>query len=375
MKITKKFAAAVCIAVIAGSAFAKTNAGYTATATTIENDAWKFMNVLDWSTVEYDKYLAFVDVGTDSTGNFAIAKRVGSGGKNVFAFAWEGNTWAKNHKNTYDFFFGTGNIGLDFTLGVAKEKVNLAETGTDVKLDATMVSPAFTFGMNLSETFGVTAGFGIPFAVVDEEVGGYDATTSVVNPSLSLGATLKLINKKTETGKLDFGYNGTWSVLTVDYDDFDSKTTMVSPVNTFYARFRYNNDVTKKLTYGFKAYCGFSFIGKSELKAEVGSSSSTTTGDLGTLLVPTIYNGVKYALKPTVDLMAGVSTSLPTVKCADVGGDNDFTCGDLSNTYYAGVSIKPSKNVSIDGVAVIGYENSLDDIWKDEIHLSVTAKF
>ena len=30
---------------------------------------------------------------------------------------------------------------------------------------------------------------------------------------------------------------------------------------------------------------------------------------------------------------------------------------------------------SIDGVAVIGYENSLDDIWKDEIHLSVTAKF
>lgn len=375
MKITKKFAAAVCMAVIAGSAFAKSNAGYEATASTIENDAFKFMNVLDWSTVEYDKYLAFVDIGTDSTGNLAIAKRVGSGGKNVFAFAWEGNTWAKDHFNTYDFFFGTGNMGLDFTLGVAKNEVDLAAAGTNVKVDATVVSPAFTFGMNLSETFGVTAGFGIPFAVVDEEVGGYDATTSVVNPSLSLGATLKLINKKTETAKLDFGYNGTWSILTIELDDVDSKTTAVSPINTLFAQFRYNNDVTKKLTYGFKAYLGFSFIGKSEVKTEVGSSSSTTTGDLGTSFIPTIANGVKYALKTTVDLMAGVETALPSVKCDDVGGDNDYTCGDLSNTYYAGVSIKPAKNVSIDGRVVIGYENSLDDVWKDEIHISVTAKF
>lgn len=375
MKITKKFAAAVCMAVIAGSAFAKTNAGYTATASTIENDAFKFMNVLDWSTVEYDNYLAFVDIGTDATGNLAIAKRVGSGGKNVFGFAWEGNTWAKNHRNTYEYFFGTGNMGLDFTLGVEKESVDFGEAGATAGIDATMVSPVFTFGMNLSETFGVSATFGIPFAVVDEEINGNDAKASVVTPTLSLGATLKLINKKNATGKLDFGYNGTWAVMTIDYDDFDSKTTVVSPMNTLFAQFRYNNDVTKKLTYGFKAYCGFSFIGKSEVKAEVGSSSSTTTGDLGTSLVPTIANGVKYALKPTVDLMAGVSTSLPTVRCADVGGDNDFTYGNMNNTYYAGVSIKPSKNVSIDGVAVIGYENSLDDIWKDEIHLSVTAKF
>lgn len=261
-------------------------------------------------------------------------------------------------------------------------KFTFSEAGTELSdnynmgnVSTTLFSPSFSFGMNATDTIGITAGFAVPFAKEDIQYNSTDMEMSLAVPTLSAGVTVKVINKKVATGKLDFGYVGSWAVITGDFEDSDGKLTSVIPNNTLYAQFRYNYDFSKKFTYGFKAYVPFSFIGKSDTEIEFGGTKISEKGDLTTVFNPSLSNGVMYSVKPTFDLKAGIYTELPNVKCDDVGGDDNYTVSNMTNSYYIGFTVKPSKNVLIDAVANVGHENSLDDVWKTTIHASVTAKF
>ena len=328
------------------------SAAYDGSAHTVEDEAYYLMNVLDWSSLKFDKTYVFSNLNSTSSGNLAAFFHTKN--KNVIGLGWEGNLWSETSYNSVTAFYGWNKFALA-----------LNYTG--------YISPAWYLDGNVCNDY--------------KNLGGNAEFGAIVNKNFALSFSLGFSNT-----------SGAINTAEIDYSTFTANTDLVYSLKN-------DNNLNAKL---FLDYTGSfatrkSKIGNNETKAKYSQNIivpgtkllyhlnnnlayglyaavpvTITSGDnipTDTSLEFTVSNGICYAIKPNqIFFNTGIELVLPSITFHK---DADTERGLFYSTFYAGFSFILANRICIDLSTGINPNNGvkLDDIWNQSFSISVSAKF
>ena len=313
-----------------------------ATARTVEDDVYTLMNVNDWKKTQFNSFIAFTSIDSNSSGNAAVGLHLDS---NVLAFRWKGNLWSDSSTNSFTGFLGWNNLGF---------KLTISEAHSDTH-------SIITTSVNDYSLFGISAEFGMP--INDKLYFDTDLDFSIEKGNTSPNTTLSLtefilfgdifyILKDTEnfTAKIHGGYTGYFD--TTKYLNNDTTENL----NVLFTGAKLQYKPIEQFIYGLNAETQISF-GDDIFEWDI-----------------FIRNGFSLALKPDVlFLNAGIETSLPYI--LSVNGTT--TKGTFNTDFYLGLSYAPVQNIRIDACADITNITggvSVDDMINEKFSLSLVVK-
>lgn len=353
MKNLKRLAIACLIFAFGTSAFAINSGLRLGSASTLMDDSYYYMNLVDWEKLSFDKFYGFTAINSPNSINLSAAQKTKDG--NLLAYSYNGNLWTKNGYNDFSAFYGFGKMALKFDLGLDETTENATEPYT-------IWIPAISFGMDVSDKFAFSTGLGLSSLKIDEE----DAIYSITSTNVSLFANGYYNIKNTDKlfAQAIFGYSGSFdkAVMEFDMEGMDSQESKTNS-NSFFLGAELQYKPTSAFTYAMKAtFPRFTTFTRAD------ETSYTTMSFF-------VNNGFMVELKPNKFFASfGISTTLPSFTFEE---DVDTVKGTLSNTYYMGMAINLAPQIRLDGRCTITPTEgiSMEKIFQQNLYLSLTAKF
>ncbi len=340
-----------------------------ASAYTIEDDAYNFMNVMDWQKLDFNKFYGYTSIDSRTEGNLGAAFHVG--GSNVLGITWRGNTWDGNPHNDFNVMYGWNNMAIRGGIIQYSED---SKTINGVTVDSYQIYvPNFEFGMNVTDKLAFEAGFGIGFGSVYAEATGIEMKISQTIPALNAMVSYNILDKGNMSGTLGLGYEGSYGTTTTEatVTILGTSTTTKETVNTNQTKFtpfyKMNVAFSDTFTYGLSAAIPFTFSGTSySVDSDTISETSANYVDFK------ICNGFRAALaKDKVNVYGGIETDLPRADFSDSSNNGTFR-----NTFYGGFDVNLSQEVKAElGGQFTPYNGiSMDEIWKQTMYVTIQAR-
>lgn len=340
--LKKAIAITMAALITAGSAFAATGLDelHIGSASSVDNDSVYFNNLLDWNKLMFPKLYGLVSLDSEKTGNMAAAINLKNGGQ-LHAF-WNGNLWEENPENTFSAMYGLKDKA--FKGAIYQKQETILETSFDV----TGLSAGF--GMNVNKKFGFTAELSYLWA----ETSGVKLSDFI----LDAGISYKIKEDAKVLSRVYAGWIGNFMGL-----DAGSTDVKINE-NTIYGTYKFQYNVAKNFTYGFKGIMPITFTSGDGI-------------DTSTKISFELHNGFVAKIKPTLDFAAGIQTTLPSITRTDGSTTKD----DFKNSFYAGLGIDITKEIELAVSANLhpttddsfGSDGeSFDEIWKQSFAISIS---
>lgn len=367
MKFSKKLIIALALSTLGSALFAQGIVGtydgfYYATAGTIEDDAYNFMNVLSWSKLDFNKFYAKTSIKSDSSGNLGFATHIND--NSTLMLSWDGTLWTDS--KMYNYFaalYGIGKLGVSVALNYDKYT-----TYSDQPIK---YSPYIEVGYNLTDKIDLYGSFN--FAFVKSQDDTLNRTVTETNPTVIASAQYKLNDSNNFTSTAGAYYRGAFTNTKDSSSTLDYTTNTNASTNGLYAYYKLNWKPIDNFTYGmyFTPYVTFT---NSKATTTTGSSSTSTSSNTVTTLNFRLRNGFSANLTQKLILNGGIYTTIPSFTFEK---DKDVTPGKFINSFYAGLSLNVTPNVRIDGYSYVSPSNgiSLSEIWYTYVYLTCQVKF
>lgn len=366
MKFSKKLILALVSFTLGAGLFAQGIAGtydgfYYATAYTIEDDAYNFMNVISWKKLNFNKFYAKTSVNSNSSGNLGFATHLNN--DSALMLSWNGTLWTDSGMyNNFVALYGIGNLGVSLAFNYSKDS---SYSDNPVKY-----SPYIEAGYNLTDKIDLYGGFYFNYLKSQD---GTINTITKIDPTAVLGAQYKLNDSNNFSSTVGAYYRGVFSNEKDYYSMSDYTSAINSQLNGLYAYYKLNYKPLDNFTYGmyFTPYVTFSSSKVTETRS---SSSNSTNSNTVTTLGFILKNGFSANLTQKLILNGGIYTTIPSLKFEK---DQNVTPSIFFNSFYAGLSLNVTPNVRIDGYSYIYPTSgiSLNDLWTTKVYLTCQAKF
>lgn len=367
MKFSKKLIIALALSTLGSALFAQGIVGtydsfYYATARTIEDDAYNFMNVISWSKLDFNKFYAKTSIYTSaSSGNLGFATHIND--NSTLMLSWDGTLWTDSGMyNNFVALYGIGKLGVSVAFNYAK---NSSYSDKPIKY-----SPYIEVGYNLTDKIDLYGSFNFAFLKSQDDT--LNRTVTETNPTVLAGAQYKLNDSNNFTSTAGAYYRGAFANTKDSSSTLDYTTNTNASTNGLYAYYKLNWKPIDNFTYGmyFTPYVTFT---NSKTTTTTGSSSSSTSSNTVTTLNFILRNGFSANLTQKLILNGGIYTTIPSFTFEK---DKDVTPGTFSNSFYVGLSLNVTPNVRIDGYSWISPSSiSLNDIWYKYVYLTCQVKF
>lgn len=367
MKFSKKLILALVSCTLGAGLFAQGIVGtydgfYQATAYTIEDDAYNFMNVISWKKLNFNKFYAKTSVNNYQGGNLGFATHINN--DSALMLSWDGTLWTDSGMyNKFVALYGIGNLGVSVAFNYYKDN-----TYSDKPVK---YSPYIEVGYNLTDKIDLYGNFCFNYLKSQDDTINY--TITKIEPTAVLGAQYKLNDSNNFSSAAGAYYRGVFS----NEKDYQSKLDYTKAINSqrngLYAYYKLNYKPLDNFTYGmyFTPYVTFS---SSKITETQSSSSNSTNSNTVTTLGFTLRNGFSANLTQKLILNGGIYTTIPSLKFEK---DQNVTPGNFYNSFYAGLSLNVTPNVRIDAYSYIAPTDgiSLNELWTTDAYLTCQAKF
>lgn len=348
-------AAAIFASAAALSVSAQVSGLREATASTVEDDVYSLMNVIDWDKLKFKSLFGFTSIDSATSGNLYAALHLENNAD--LHLGWEGNLWTKStSKNTFKGLYGWENKAIRLTF--SENTYDNAGTVNDFNYAKYKnFSGDVKFGMRYSKELAFDAGLG--FDTYDYEGTADDTSRDVTNFDLSGAVYYTVLNDGALEAKAFASTNLRFGTTTVKVagrkTEADANNFRLTP--GLKAQYK----MSKTFTYGF--------YGSVPLAFSWGDGPSSKSINFN------LRNGFSASvMDDSLLINAGIRTTLPSLTFPEKGS---VKRGDFGNEFYAGFSFIVSPELRIDATAVIQPADgeSFDEIWNQNFMFSLRVNF
>lgn len=319
---------------------------YKSTAGTIKDNTYYLFNLTEWQSLNYDKYITYLDLTQFNRGYFSGAKKLKN--KGLFGISWNGDLWGNNVSNEIEMMYGNKNFSI-IAGGEFSNNSAITSSTTSYSTNYFSFKPLVKIGYVFNKKSSFEVGTSFKMASADY------STTEQIEQTV-IGASAKFNHTINSDKKMNdyfsLGYEGLFSNTTIlDLSEIKNVIT---------GEFGLNYKIKPEFVYGFKAVLPVTL--------------NFTNDILSTKIEASISNGFSTKINDIVTLNAGLCTTLPFVQI--VQDEDDLTFGSLGNIFYGGVTFNIKDFISLDLCGTISPDHtSLSELWDKNFAISVTAKF